>query len=428
MSDDNPKDDIFNQAVHAVIDGGAEALKELLKQHPGLSKQRSPLPHKGTLLHYLAANGVEDELQKTPANAVEIGQILLDAGAEVDATAEMYGGGPYQTPLNNVVSSWWPFKAGVQSDLVGLLVESGADPNGLLGDGAPLGTAISFGYKKAAEALASRGADYNNLIYAAALGKASLVRSFLQADGGLAKGATNFKVSEQNEMGRFSWPPPKDSDPKEIAFIYACMHGRTAVVKMLLDSGVDVNCCISYGQTGLHYAAYMGYPELMKFLLESGADPDLVETQFNKTPIDWAVEVNELKAVSLLNQHVLPRNVKQFSHAAPVFPVPDVKQTAEYYRDKLGFEIKFLWGEPPTYAVVKRQDVGIHLSKKADDFRPSGSHTAYYIFVYDVEGLFKEFKENDVEILNKPTRRDYGMTDFDIRDINGYILSFANGG
>ena len=426
MKNNNPNE-VFNQAVRAIIDGEKNTLKELLSQHPELPKQRSSSSHKATLLHYLAANGVENELQRTPPNAVEIGSLLLDAGVEVDATAEMYGGGPYQTPLNNLVSSWWPFKAGVQSELVELLVERGANPNGLLEDGAPLGMAIAFGYKKVAETLASKGANYNNLIYACALGKVSFVSSFFKSNGELTTEATGFKVSDQPETGRFSWPPPRDKDPLEIAFVYACLHGRVEVVKLLLDKGVPVNSCISHGQTGLHYVAYVGNIELAKLLLEQDANPDLVETQFNKTPIDWAVEGNEFEIISLLNQHVLPQYMKQLSHASPVFPVPDVKQTAEYYRDKLGFEIKFLWEDPPTYAVLKREGVGIHLSKKADDFEPSGRHTAYYIFVYDVEGLFKEFKEKGVEILNEPQQREYGMVDFDIRDMNGYILSFARG-
>jgi len=39
----------------------------------------------------VAANGVENYRQKTPANIVEITKLLLDAGAEVDAEADMYG-------------------------------------------------------------------------------------------------------------------------------------------------------------------------------------------------------------------------------------------------------------------------------------------------------------------------------------------------
>jgi hypothetical protein len=37
-------------------------------------------------LHYIGANGVEGERQKTPANAVEVARILLDAGAEESST------------------------------------------------------------------------------------------------------------------------------------------------------------------------------------------------------------------------------------------------------------------------------------------------------------------------------------------------------
>ncbi len=427
MSDDNPEKELFYQAVNAVIDGEEELLRQLLAQNPELPKLRSPLEHKGTLLHYLAANGVEDALQRTPPNAVEIGRILLDAGAEVDATAKMYGGGPAQTPLNNLVSSWWPYQAGVQSALVALLIEYGANPNGLLNDGAPLGLAIGFGYRKAAETLASKGAGFNNLIFAAALGKTALINSFFDASGNLLEAAKKFKVADKTQMGRFSWPPPKDQNPMEIAFIYACLHGRDKVIQMLLDKGVSANCSISYNQTGLHYAAYAGQIPSLKLLLANGADPDQVETQFNKTPMDWAVEVHEYEVINLLNKYVSTDNKKQLSHAAPVFPVQDVKQTVEYYRDKLGFEVKYLWEDPPTYAVLKRQNVGIHFSKKGDDFKPSQMHTAYYIFVYDIDGIYEELKANGVEIINEPQQRDYGIRDFDIRDINGYILSFACG-
>jgi hypothetical protein len=45
-------------------------------------------------LHYCSANGVEGYRQKTPKNIVEITRILLEAGAEVDARADVYGGDP----------------------------------------------------------------------------------------------------------------------------------------------------------------------------------------------------------------------------------------------------------------------------------------------------------------------------------------------
>src|SRR5258706_16467940 len=82
----------FEAAVEAIIHGDLDALKALLGAHPELVRSRSMLPHRATLLHYIAANGVEGDRQKTPANAVEIALALLKAGAEVDALADMYDG------------------------------------------------------------------------------------------------------------------------------------------------------------------------------------------------------------------------------------------------------------------------------------------------------------------------------------------------
>ena len=36
----------------------------------------------------------------------------------------------------------------------------------------------------------------------------------------------------------------------------------------------------------------------------------------------------------------------------PVLAVPDVEQTVEFYRDKLGFHVDFVEGDPPVHARV----------------------------------------------------------------------------
>ena len=119
---------------------------------------------------------------------------------------------------------------------------------------------------------------------------------------------------------------------------------------------------------------------------------------------------------------------KNFSHAAPVFPVDDVRMTADYYRETLGFEITFEWEDPVSYAVLKRgEGVSIHIVSRDDDTRPSSVHTALYVFVHDVDKIYEEYKEKGVEIVNDIGDRDYGMRDFDIKDPNGYWLSFSMG-
>lgn len=84
--------DAFERAVDAVIDGDASTLAALLGEQPDLIRARStrvtrgdPPVHGATLLHYLAANGVEDERQRSPRNAPTIAKMLLEAGADPDA-------------------------------------------------------------------------------------------------------------------------------------------------------------------------------------------------------------------------------------------------------------------------------------------------------------------------------------------------------
>src|SRR6185312_11931337 len=88
----------FESAVEAVVNGDLEGLRAALRRNPGLSAARStrvccfdPPVHGATLLHYVAANGVEEYHQKTPPRAVEVARALLEAGAEPDAEAQMYG-------------------------------------------------------------------------------------------------------------------------------------------------------------------------------------------------------------------------------------------------------------------------------------------------------------------------------------------------
>ncbi len=150
---DEPKE--FELAAEAVITGDIDGLREMLRMRPGLVGERSarvtsfdPPVHGATLLHYLAANGVEDYRQKSPPNAVEVAGVLLEAGADPNALASMYGGECIVLPM--LVSSSPPARAGVQVPLLELLLDGGADIEGR-GRGrwvSPLMTALVFGFRR----------------------------------------------------------------------------------------------------------------------------------------------------------------------------------------------------------------------------------------------------------------------------------------
>ena len=167
----------FEAAVEAVVNGDLAALEDALRRDPALVHARStrvccfdPPVHRATLLHYVAANGVEHFRQKTPANAVVIARALLDAGSEPDALADMYGA--QCTIMEMLVSSGHPAQAGLQVPLIELLLDFGAaiEGRGSRKWGTPLHTALAFGMSDAAEVLARRGAHVD-LPAAAGLGR-----------------------------------------------------------------------------------------------------------------------------------------------------------------------------------------------------------------------------------------------------------------
>ena len=166
--------------MDAIARGEIRALESLLTKQPYLARAHSAYPHRSTLLHHVSANGIESTLQqRSPANARDIARALLGAGSDPDATCNVYGGGNTSTPLCLLVSSGTPAVAGVQADVVDELCKGGARLDGLDDDGAPLWTAILFGYRRCVERLAACGARVDNIVFAAALGDLDAVKRWV---------------------------------------------------------------------------------------------------------------------------------------------------------------------------------------------------------------------------------------------------------
>ena len=47
-------------------------------------------------------------------------------------------------------------------------------------------------------------------------------------------------------------------------------------------------------------------------------------------------------------------------HIAPQFFTTDIPRTLAWYKDKLGFECRGTWQDPPVYAIVARDGFAIH--------------------------------------------------------------------
>ncbi len=273
----------FEAAVEAVVSGDLPGLHARLREHPELARARSTRRHHATLLHYVAANGVEDDRQRTPANAVEIATALLDAGAEPDALADMYDN--RCTTMSMLVSSSHPAKAGVQVALAELLLDRGAalDGPGTEWRSAVL-TALIFGFTDTAEALVRRGAPVDRLAVATGLGRQEDVRRLL---------------------------PAADAAERHRALALAAQLGRVEAVRLLLDVGEDPDRRNPDGfhshATPLHQAVWGDHLPVVRLLVERGARLDITDAIYIATPLGWALYGDRTAIAEFLRTRGAPR-------------------------------------------------------------------------------------------------------------------------
>jgi ankyrin repeat protein len=254
----------FEDAVEAVVAGDVARLKSMLRDDPELIRARSSRRHHASLLHYIAANGVEGSRQKTPTNAVEIAKLLLDAGAEPDALADMYDN--KCTTMSMLASSCHPANAGLQTPLAELLLDYGA---ALEGPGSEwkssVLTALMFGYIDTAKTLAKRGAPTNNLAVAAGLGLLDEAARLL---------------------------PNADAKSRHAALALASQHGQTEITRLLLDAGEEPSRYNPEGyhshSTPLHQAVWANHADVVRLLVERGARLDVKDSIYQATPLGWA--------------------------------------------------------------------------------------------------------------------------------------------
>lgn len=116
--------------------------------------------------------------------------------------------------------------------------------------------------------------------------------------------------------------------------------------------------------------------------------------------------------------------------AYPQLFVADVRRAADFYANQLGFTVEYLYGEPPFYGEVARDNARLNL-RHADTpvvdqaLREREVLLDANIPVDDVATLFWEFQGRGVPFAQKLTVQPWGTTDFIVRDPDGNFLCFA---
>lgn len=141
---------------------------------------------------------------------------------------------------------------------------------------------------------------------------------------------------------------------------------------------------------------------------------------------------------------VKKEEISMFKKLTPNIMVKNVNETINYYKQNLGFE--FIMGVDEkkevkmgnfdnsilTWAMLKKDNIEIMLQRNDSlieelpdlkEVKMGGTFTLY-INIQDVKSFYEKIK-NNVEIIKDIHKTFYGADEFVIKDLNGYIIYFA---
>ncbi|XEV07499.1 hypothetical protein FSHL1_012786 [Fusarium sambucinum] len=207
------------------------------------------------------------------ARDAEITRILLQKGAMIDA--QMDGG---RTSLHLA-------SVGDRIEIVEVLLDMGASVNARDNDNfTPLHFACYFGHLETARILIANGATLNAGVLHLACGKGNIDVIQLLVEEGVCLDDTWKDDTWKRGVRAIQW---------------ASEEGQVEVVKLLIDSGANINVKTEDGSPILHSMCQTGHPETIKALVDAGADNEELDP-FGFNPLAVSLYYGNLNAANVL--------------------------------------------------------------------------------------------------------------------------------
>jgi uncharacterized glyoxalase superfamily protein PhnB len=112
--------------------------------------------------------------------------------------------------------------------------------------------------------------------------------------------------------------------------------------------------------------------------------------------------------------------------SVPILATHDVPAALEFYKDVLGFESSWTWGEPPTFGSVSFANVAVMFNLQPALAKQVEGHQ-HWFKVEDVDKLYDLHRTNGATIVSTIEDKPWGAREYVVRDLNGYHLRFAGG-
>jgi catechol 2,3-dioxygenase-like lactoylglutathione lyase family enzyme len=137
----------------------------------------------------------------------------------------------------------------------------------------------------------------------------------------------------------------------------------------------------------------------------------------------------DLKQASVLPGPPTTAPVTEWRAYAQVF-VRDVEASLAWYREVLGFEVDYVYGNPPFYGQVRREAVAFNLRHTGASPWVAGPDDddllAVRIEVDDVKALFLEVRDRGAVLHQALRTEPWGQVTFIVRDPDGNLISFGS--
>ncbi len=113
----------------------------------------------------------------------------------------------------------------------------------------------------------------------------------------------------------------------------------------------------------------------------------------------------------------------RFLKSRSTLGVRNVSKSFAFYTETLGFTVQTAMGEPPTFAVLVRDDISLALVQTA---KPAvAGFACTYWNVEGVEALHKRCVAAGATVTNELTRHPWGNYDFVVSDPDGHQLAIG---
>jgi uncharacterized glyoxalase superfamily protein PhnB len=115
---------------------------------------------------------------------------------------------------------------------------------------------------------------------------------------------------------------------------------------------------------------------------------------------------------------------------APVLLVRDLTASVAYWEKALGFKSRD-WGEPPNFAILRRDACFVMLSQAPADHEAAPHWKIVdkmwnaYFWVDDAKAIYDEFIANGARIDYSLGEKPYGVLEFGIQDLDGHDIAFG---